>query len=81
MSSSFDRRQHRIGEPRYFEDLAVGERFYIPSRFSTRTLRLRSFSIKPLSAARASASACFTICSPLDLPGNIHQRRRNARSL
>src|SRR6516162_8192126 len=35
MSSSFDRRQHRIGEPRYFEDLAVGERFYIPSRTMT----------------------------------------------
>ena len=35
MTSSFDRRQHRFGEPRYFEDLAVGERFYIPSRTMT----------------------------------------------
>jgi acyl dehydratase len=32
MTLSFDRRRHRLGEPRYFEDLAVGERFYIPSR-------------------------------------------------
>jgi len=29
---SFNRQQHRFGEPRYFEDLAVGERFCIPSR-------------------------------------------------
>jgi acyl dehydratase len=28
---SFDRRQHRFRESRYFEDLTVGERFYIPS--------------------------------------------------
>ena len=35
MSSSFDRGRHRFGEPRYFEDLAVGERFYIPSRTVT----------------------------------------------
>jgi acyl dehydratase len=32
---SFDRGGHRVGEPRYFEDLAVGERFYIPSRTMT----------------------------------------------
>jgi len=32
---SFNRQQHRFGEPRYFEDLAVGERFYIPSRTMT----------------------------------------------
>ena len=35
MTSSFDRSWHRFGEPRYFEDLAVGERFYIPSRTMT----------------------------------------------
>ena len=35
MTSSFDRGQHRFGERRYFEDLAVGERFYIPSRTMT----------------------------------------------
>ncbi len=35
MTESFDRSQHRVGEPRYFEDLAVGERFYIPSRTVT----------------------------------------------
>ena len=31
----FDRRQHRFPESRYFEDLTVGERFYIPSRTVT----------------------------------------------
>src|SRR5947208_644564 len=31
----FDRRQHRFPESRFFEDLAVGERFYIPSRTVT----------------------------------------------
>ena len=35
MTQSFDRRRHSFGEPRYFEDLAVGERFYIPSRTVT----------------------------------------------
>ena len=35
MSLSFERGQHRFGEPRYFEDLTVGERFYIPSRTMT----------------------------------------------
>ena len=35
MSESFDRRRHRFGESRYFEDLALGERFYIPSRTVT----------------------------------------------
>ena len=32
---SFNRQKHRFGEPRYFEDLAVGERFCIPSRTMT----------------------------------------------
>ncbi len=31
-SEGFDRRRHRFPESRFFEDLAVGERFYIPSR-------------------------------------------------
>jgi acyl dehydratase len=35
MTEGFDRRQHRFGESRYFEDLALGERFYIPSRTMT----------------------------------------------
>jgi len=35
MTSSFERSRHRFGEPRYFEDLTVGERFYIPSRTVT----------------------------------------------
>jgi acyl dehydratase len=35
MSDAFDRRQHRYPESRYFEDLTVGERFYIPSRTVT----------------------------------------------
>ena len=29
---------HRFGAPRYFDDLAVGERFYIPSRTMTEAL-------------------------------------------
>ncbi len=35
MTASFDPRQHRPRESRYFEDLAVGERFYIPNRTVT----------------------------------------------
>jgi acyl dehydratase len=35
MSDVFDRRQHRYPASRYFEDLTVGERFYIPSRTVT----------------------------------------------
>src|SRR6195256_1509337 len=35
MTEEFDWRTHRFPESRYFEDLAVGERFYIPSRTVT----------------------------------------------
>jgi acyl dehydratase len=35
MSEGFDRRRHRLGENRWFEDLALGERFPIPSRTVT----------------------------------------------
>jgi acyl dehydratase len=35
MTEAFDRRRHRLAEPRYFEDLALGERFAIPSRTVT----------------------------------------------
>jgi acyl dehydratase len=35
MTESFDPRQHHFPERRHFEDLAVGERFYIPSRTMT----------------------------------------------
>jgi acyl dehydratase len=35
MTEGFDPRLHRYRESRYFEDLAVGERFYIPSRTMT----------------------------------------------
>src|SRR5256885_2526292 len=34
-SEGFDGRRHRFPESRFFEDLAVGERFYIPSRTVT----------------------------------------------
>jgi acyl dehydratase len=35
ISNDFDRRQHRFPESRFFEDLAVGEHFYVPSRTVT----------------------------------------------
>jgi acyl dehydratase len=35
MSEAFDPRRHRLATPRAFEDLAVGERFGIPSRTVT----------------------------------------------
>jgi acyl dehydratase len=35
MSEGFDRRAHRFPESRFFENLTVGERFYIPSRTVT----------------------------------------------
>ncbi|MBV9199226.1 MAG: MaoC family dehydratase [Alphaproteobacteria bacterium] len=35
MSDNLDPRRHRFPERRYFEDLAIGERFYIPSRTVT----------------------------------------------
>ena len=36
--SEFSPETHRFAEPRYFEDLRVGERFYIPSRTMTDAL-------------------------------------------
>jgi acyl dehydratase len=35
MTDAFDRGRHRFAEDRCFEDLAIGERFYIPSRTVT----------------------------------------------
>ena len=35
MSDAFDRRRHRFPQSRFFEDLTVGEQFYIPSRTVT----------------------------------------------
>jgi acyl dehydratase len=35
---AFSPETHRFGPPRYFDDLAVGERFYIPSRTMTEAL-------------------------------------------
>jgi len=34
----FSPEEHRLGTPRYFDDLVVGERFYIPSRTMTEAL-------------------------------------------
>jgi acyl dehydratase len=36
--TTFDPAAHRLAEPRWFEDLAVGERFPIPSRTMTEAL-------------------------------------------
>jgi acyl dehydratase len=35
MTEAFDRTLHRVAEPRWFEDFALGERFSIPSRTVT----------------------------------------------
>jgi acyl dehydratase len=35
VSEGFDRRRHRLGDTRWFEDLTIGERFPIPSRTVT----------------------------------------------
>jgi len=35
MSDNFSPMEHKFAEPRYFEDLEVGEKFYIPSRTLT----------------------------------------------
>lgn len=35
MSGAFDRRQHRFPESKFFDDLKVGDSFYIPSRTVT----------------------------------------------
>src|SRR5271169_6506676 len=35
MTENYDPRRQRYPESRYFEDLAIGERFYIPSRTMT----------------------------------------------
>jgi acyl dehydratase len=32
MSEAFDRREHRVPESKFFEDLKLGDSFYIPSR-------------------------------------------------
>ncbi len=34
-SSVFNPSDHRFGDPRYFEDLTIGEKFFIPSRTVT----------------------------------------------
>jgi acyl dehydratase len=36
--TAFDPARHRFAEPKYFEDLKVGDRFYIPSRTQTSGL-------------------------------------------
>jgi acyl dehydratase len=36
--TEFSPEAHRFAEPRYFDDLRVGERFYIPSRTMTEAL-------------------------------------------
>ena len=35
MTEAFDPASHRVGPSRYFEDFAIGEAFYIPSRTVT----------------------------------------------
>jgi len=35
MTDSSDQRQQRLSQSRYFEDLTLGERFYVPSRTMT----------------------------------------------
>ena len=35
MSKAYDRIRHRVAEPRWFEDLVVGDRYFIPSRTVT----------------------------------------------
>ena len=35
MPEAYNRTRHRVAEPRWFEDLAVGERFFIPGRTVT----------------------------------------------
>ena len=35
MSEAYDRIRHRVAEPLWFDDLAVGERYFIPSRTVT----------------------------------------------
>ena len=35
MTEAFDRSLHRVADPRWFEDFALGERFLIPSRTVT----------------------------------------------
>ena len=35
MPEAYDPTRHRVAEPRWFEDLAVGERFFIPGRTVT----------------------------------------------
>jgi acyl dehydratase len=35
MAEAFDRTLHRVAEPRWFEDFALGERFSVPSRTVT----------------------------------------------
>ena len=35
MAEAYDPTRHRVAEPRWFDDLAVGERYFIPSRTMT----------------------------------------------
>jgi len=63
MTESFDRSQHRFPQSRYFEDLTLGERFYIPSRTMTeahfaafQTLQPTTTRSTTMSSSAASAA-------------------------
>ena len=55
MTERFDPRQHRFPERRYFDDFAVGERFYIPSRTMTRRIS------PPSKSSRATITRSITM--------------------
>ena len=83
--SDFDRKQHRFPESKFFEDLKVGDGFYIPSRTVTdanfaafqtcpvTTIRSITTSNTAVSAAiRGRKRMGFRCCaSPLPAPAPL----------
>src|SRR5918912_2642067 len=67
-SEGFDRRQHRFPESRFFEDLAVGEPFYTPSR---RVTEANFAAFQPVSADNHPIHYDIEYCRDRGHPGPL----------
>ena len=74
MTASFDPRHHRFPQSRYFEDLTLGERFYIPSRTVTEA---HFAAFQTLSAATTRSTTMSSIAASAATPA---RSRTDSRS-
>jgi acyl dehydratase len=68
MTETFDGRRHHIAEPRWFEDLRVGERFAIPSRTVTEA---HFAAFQAISADNHPIHYDVEYCRPRGLPAPL----------